>query len=58
MTDTEILKKIEEHLKEQVYGYQGYADDISTGWGGIYACAEELLEQIEKWKGVSNEQKT
>ena len=58
MTDTEILKKIEERLKEQVDAYKAYADDLSTGWGGIYDCAEELLEQIKKWKGVSDEQKT
>tara|TARA_R100001594_G_scaffold146512_1_gene197993 strand:+ start:413 stop:523 length:111 start_codon:yes stop_codon:yes gene_type:complete len=34
MTDTEILKKIEERLKEQVDAYKAYADDIGTGWGG------------------------
>ena len=58
MTDTEILKKIEERLKEQVDAYKAYADDIGTGWWGIYDCAEELLEQIKKWKVVSDEQKT
>tara|TARA_R100001079_G_C4390906_1_gene127183 strand:+ start:88 stop:270 length:183 start_codon:yes stop_codon:yes gene_type:complete len=58
MNDTEILKKIEEWLKEEVDTYEEYADDIggvdSFDEGileGRHECAEELLKQIAKLKG-------
>ncbi len=58
MNNTEILKKIEEWLKEEVDAYKEYANDIggvdsfTEGiLGGRYECAEELLKQIAKLKG-------
>ena len=58
MTDTEILKKIKERLKEEVDTYKEYANDIgdvdSYDDGileGRHECADSLLQQMEKWKG-------
>ena len=70
MNDTQILKQIEKWITEDINKIvMSYAtkeikpsnkeevinDQINYG---RVKCSEELLEQIKKWKGVSDEQKT
>ena len=64
MNDTEILKKITRWLEDEVEDGQQFVDAkenneeeiCSDGSDDIYIgrheCADSLLQQIEKWKGV------
>lgn len=67
MNDTQILKQIEKWITEDINQYLSFKEtkasnkkeviDDNINYGRV-ECAEELLEQIKKWKGVSDEQKT
>ena len=64
MNDTEILKKITRWLEDEVEDGQQFVgakenneeEICSDGSDDIYIgrheCADSLLQQIEKWKGV------